>query len=88
MERRDWSLKALEELTYINSLDDDLKAQRLEIWVTKYLKEKVIQDFDLEIDQLQTLKELFYQNVLFLREYTSNIQTQLGNQNKMKEFFK
>jgi len=88
MERRDWSLKALEELTYINSLDNDLKAQRLEIWVTKYLKEKVIQDFDLEIDQLQTLKELFYQNVLFLREYTSNIQTQLGNQNKMKEFFK
>ena len=88
MERRDWSLKALEELTYINSLDDDLKAQRLEVWVTKYLKEKDIQDFDLEINQLQTLKELFYQNVLFLREYTSNIQTQLGNQNKMKEFFK
>jgi hypothetical protein len=88
MERRNWSLKALSELTYINSLDEVLKAQRLELWVQAYLKDSSIQDFDLELEQLEKLKELFYQNVLFLRKYTSNLQSVLNSQKKIKEFLR
>ena len=49
MERRDWSLEALNQLQYIDSLDDsDLKAKSISSWVSKYLMENSsIEDFQL-----------------------------------------
>lgn len=86
MERRNWSLKALSELIYIDTLDDTLKAQRLENWVEKYLKNNSIQDFDLELSQLKNLQELFYKNVIFLKNYLSTLKSQQNEQNQIKEF--
>ena len=86
MERRNRSLKALSELIYIDSLDDDIKAQRLEKWVEIYLKNNSIQDFDLELSQLENLQELFYKNVIFLRNHLNTLKSQQQEQNKIKEF--
>lgn len=88
MERRDWSLKALSELKYVDSLDDDLRAHSLNLWSKKYLTETTIQDFDLEISGLKELKELFYKNIIFLKKHNNNIQDQLKEQTKIKEFLK
>lgn len=65
MERRDWSVKALKELIYIDSLDSKDKADSLVRWHTKHLEENTIEDFDLEIEDLKYLKELFLKILIF-----------------------
>ena len=87
MERRDWSLEALKELQYADSLDDELKASRLEAWVQKYLTNSSIEDFDLPIEELKTLSELFYKNILFLKKHNAQTQEQLVKNAKIKQFF-
>ena len=46
MERRDRSLKAFKELTYIDSLDSYEKADALVRWCDTYLKDDSIENFD------------------------------------------
>ena len=67
MERRDWSLKALEELTYIDSLESYERADALVKWYNKYLSDNDINEFDLLLSDLQRLQELFYKKYCFFK---------------------
>lgn len=86
MERRDWSVGALKELTYIDSLDSSEKADSLVRWHKKYLEENSIQDFDLEIEDLKYLKELFFKNINFLKNHKEESRLELIKMRKMKRF--
>ncbi len=86
MERRDWSLKALEELIYVDSLDNEERAQALVRWYNKYLTETKITDFDLEHDDLLRLSELFYKNIDFLKKHKENVRQTMVENRKMKRF--
>jgi len=88
MERRNRSLKALKELIYIDSLDSDLKAQSLEKWVEEYLSKSSIEEFDLELSNLQKLSELFYKNINFLKQHNKDMKHQIDNYKKIREFLK
>ena len=65
MERRNRSLKALNELIYIDSLDSFEKGNALVNWYNDYLSENSIEEFDLELKDLKTLEELFFRNINF-----------------------
>ncbi len=86
MERRDWSIKALEELIYIDSLDDEQRAAGLERWVGKYLDDSEITDFDLPTDKLLQLEELFYKNINFLKAHREEKRLELIKINDLKKF--
>jgi hypothetical protein len=86
MERRNWSLKALKELIYIDSLDSSLKADSLVRWHKKYLEENNIQDFDLELEDFKYLKELFFKNINFLKNHKEESRLELIKMKKMKRF--
>ncbi len=88
MERRDWSLKALSELTRIDSLDSFEKADALVKWFNDYLDENQITDFDLEHSDLLRLSELFYKNINFLKEQKGIAFEEIKRINKTKEFLK
>ncbi|MGB5793458.1 hypothetical protein, partial [Poseidonibacter sp.] len=79
MERRDRSLKALSDLQYINELNEDLRAESLKSWVEDNLSKNKIDDFDLEIDDLNKLAELFYRNIAFLKSHRKNMKHQIQN---------
>jgi len=86
MERRNRSLKALSELRYVDSLESDEKAESLKSWVITYLSESKIEDFDLPIDDLNALAELFYKNILFLKQHRKNMKYEIDNHKKIREF--
>jgi len=86
MERRNWSLKALQELQYIDSLDNELKASRLESWAKNYIPNSSVENFDLPTKELKTLSELFYKNITFLKEFNNKTQEFLENSSKIKQF--
>jgi len=86
MERRNWSLKALNELVYADSLDPEQKAEALVSWHTKYLTENKIEDFDLELTDLKTLEELFFKSIRFLKIHKENTRRELIRIQKMKKF--
>ncbi|PPK61148.1 hypothetical protein [Malaciobacter marinus] len=88
MERRDWSLKALSELVYIDSLESYDKAQALVRWNKDYLTSNKITDFDLSLQDLEKLSELFFKNIAFLKEYRKETQDELKQTQKLKEFAK
>jgi len=87
MERRNWSLKALSELNYIDSLDDEEKITALESWFDLYLQKNTIQDFDLELSDLKRISEIFYKNINFLKKNKDLMSSQLQNQDKIRKFF-
>jgi polyhydroxyalkanoate synthesis regulator phasin len=87
MERRDRSLKALERLYYIDSLDNgEIKAESLSSWVKEYLQESSIEDFDLETNDLKKLSELLYKNTNFMKNHRTYLKEQLDSTHKIKEF--
>ncbi|RXJ56379.1 hypothetical protein [Candidatus Marinarcus aquaticus] len=89
MERRDWSLKALKELQFLDSLDDQERADGLVRWGTKYISnEDESLDFDLEIQDLERLSELYYKNLQFLKNYKNKMQDQMRKNRKMQTFLK
>ncbi len=83
MERRDRSLKALLELTYIDSLDDEERAASLLAWGDRYITEET---FDLTIDEIVRLSELFYKNIEFLKKHQLVVQEELDKYAKIKKF--
>jgi hypothetical protein len=87
MERRNRSLKALEELKYIDSLDDQQRAKQLLVWSNSYMTESIVESFDLSLANLKELAELFYKNINFLKSYREEIKIQLDNKDKIKSFF-
>jgi hypothetical protein len=86
MERRNWSLKALKSLQYIDSLDSELRASSLQKWVEDYLVDNHIEDFNLELQDLEYLSELFYKNISFLKQYRIDTKKQIDDQKKIREF--
>ena len=88
MERRDRSLKALKELIYIDSLESFTKADALVKWHDDYLKNDVIEDFDLELEDLKNLQELFFKNINFLKNHREETRQELLKMQKMKRFLK
>lgn len=88
MERRNRSLKALEELIYIDSLDSFERADALIKWYGKYLENDNITNFDLDLDDLKRLQELFYKNINFLKEHKETVRQELVSNRKKQRFFK
>ncbi len=88
MERRNRSIEALSSLKYIDTLDDDFRAKSLQDWVEKYLVDNQIEDFDLELFDLETLSELFYKNINFLKQHRANMKYEIDNHKKIREFLK
>ena len=88
MERRDRSLKALKELTYIDSLDSFEKADALVKWFDSYLKDNSIENFDLELIDLKKLEELFFKSINFLKNHKQETRQELVKMQKMKRFLK
>ena len=86
MERRNWSLKALKSLQYIDSLDAEQRASFLQKWVEDYLIDTHIENFNLELKDLETLSELFYKNIAFLKKHRENMKTQIDEHKKIREF--
>ncbi|MBD3840589.1 MAG: hypothetical protein IE909_01675 [Campylobacterales bacterium] len=87
MERRNRSLKALNRLVYIDSLDNEAKAQFLTSWVADHLMDgKKIEDFDLELKDLQKLHELFYKNIKFLKHHREDLKKELASMKDIKKF--
>ena len=88
MERRDWSIKLLKELIYIDSLDSYEKANNLVSWYSEYFSKSSINELDLEVNDLKVLEELFYRNINFLKEQQKQAGEELKNIKKMKSFLK
>ncbi len=88
MERRNRSIKALNELVYIDSLDDEERAIGLSSWTKEYLIDKDISDFDLEKGDLIRLSELVYKNLQFLKKHKSDIADAMNDTQKIKQFIK
>ncbi len=86
MERRNRSLEALSQLKFIDTLDEEERALGLQRWVQKYLLADNKLDFDLEFKDLQTLLELYYKNINFMKMFNSNIQQQMSENQKMRAF--
>ena len=87
MERRNRSLRALENLRYIDSLDSGLRAKKLLSWMEEYAQNNGIEDFDLPLTELHQLSELFYKNILFLKDHTNELKSQLNTNTQIKKFF-
>ena len=86
MERRNRSIKALEELIYIDSLDSYERADALVRWHKKHLTDQQITDFDLVKSDLEKLLELFYKNINFLKEHKENTRKEMVENKKMQRF--
>jgi len=86
VERRNWSIKALKSLQYIDSLDAELRASSLQKWVEDYLVDNHIEDFNLELRDLENLSELFYKNISFLKQHREEMKTQIDEHKKIREF--
>ncbi len=86
MERRDRSLKAIKELTYIDSLDSFEKADGLVRWFDDYLKDDSIENFDLELNDLKRLEELFFKSINFLKNHKEETRQELVKMQKVKRF--
>lgn len=88
MERRNWSVEALSKLKYIDSLELEDRAESLKDWVELYLTDNHISDFDLELTDLNSLSELFYKNIVFLKNHRINMKKEIENHKKIREFLK
>lgn len=88
MERRNRSIKALDKLIYIDSLDSYEKANQLVSWHNEYLIDKGIDSFDLELEDLKILEELFFKSLKFLEKHKEDTKQELINTKKMQQFFK
>ena len=89
MERRNRSLEALQELRYIDTIEEDeIRGKSLINWVKKYLEsDEFLTDLDLTLVELENFSELFYKNINFLKEQKDYLKTQLNTTNQIKKFF-
>ena len=89
MERRNRSLKVLERLKYIDSLDESVqKSSLLFSWIEQYLTDTKIEEFNLKTKELEELSELFYKNINFLKHHRVKLKSTLDSHRNIKEFLK
>ncbi len=86
MERRNRSLEALDSLIYLDSLDDELRAKALKNWMEQYLQDKDVEDFDLSLQNLKIMSELFYKNINFLKTFNEQLGLKINSSSKIKKF--
>lgn len=86
MERRNRSLKALDELIYVDSLDSYERADALVKWHNKHLTSSNVSEFDLDKSDLEKLLELFYKNINFLKEHREQTRKDMIDNKKMQRF--
>ncbi len=86
MERRNRSIKALNELIYIDSLDSFEKGDALVKWGNEYLENDIKESFDLDLDDLIKLEELFFKNINFLTKQKEIARKEIIKVNKVKKF--
>jgi len=86
MERRNRSLKALNRLVYIDSLDDEIRAKSLALWVEDYLDNNFLDNLELTISEMKILLELFYKNISFLKKFHNKLKQNITDSNKIKKF--
>jgi len=84
---REHSLKVLQDLKHIDSLDDKDRAKRLTVWVENYLQNTDFKFSDLELNELLQFQELFYKNIAFLKKYRAFIKDEIDKNEKLKKFF-
>jgi hypothetical protein len=73
------------DLVYVDSLEDnEAKAEALFKWTEMYLEDGQI--FDISLDTMESLDELFYKNIKFLNEYLENLQNSMGEIKSLKKF--
>ncbi|MEZ4693764.1 hypothetical protein [Arcobacter aquimarinus] len=88
MERRNRSIKALSELIYIDSLESFDKADALVEWFKEYLEKDSIENFDLNLEELKSMEELFFKNINFLKKQQEITKEELLKTQKLKRFLK
>ncbi len=86
MERRDRSIKALEELIRIDSLDSYEKADALVSWYEEYIGQNSVEDFDLKLEELKQMEELFFKSINFLKNQKVQAKDDLNETRKMRKF--
>ncbi len=87
MERRNKSIKALKELQNIDSFEEDVKVLALDSWVDEYLQEDIQKSFDLNLNDLNKLSELFYKNINFMKIQHENLKEALNQNKSIKKYF-
>lgn len=86
MERRDRSIKAFEELIRIDSLDSYEKADALVSWYEEYIGQNSVEDFDLKLEELKQMEELFFKSINFLKNQKIQAKDDLNETRKMRKF--
>ena len=86
MERGNRSLKALQELKFIDSQEPTLKGDLLLRWAGGYLLPNGDLDFDIQSKDLKILSELIYKNIIFLKQQRVAIANELNEYHKIKQF--
>lgn len=86
MERRNWSLKILKELNYIDSLDSYNKADAIVEWYENNFENNLVTDIDLSNNDLKKFGELYYKNLNFLKKQKDEARLKLAQMRKMKKF--
>lgn len=86
MERRNWSLKILKELNYIDSLDSYNKADAIVEWYENNFENNLVTDIDLSNGDLKKFGELYYKNLNFLKKQKDEARLKLAQMRKMKKF--
>ncbi len=77
-----------ERLIHINSLDPADRARALIVWVEDYLPNEGIFNFELELNDLEQLAELFYSNISFLKEHKENTRQEILKTQDLQKFLK
>jgi len=88
VERRDWSLRALNRLVYIDSLDSQERVLQLIEWNSEFLSNSDIKDFELDARNLEKLLELFYKNISFLKKHKEETRENMLKNRKTQRFLK
>ena len=86
MERGNRSLKALQELKFIDTQEPTLKGNLLLRWASEYLLPNGDIDLELEPKDLKALSELIYRNITFLKQQRAIIASELNEYHKIKQF--
>jgi hypothetical protein len=87
MERRNWSLEALNRLLYIDSMDDEARASLLASWCAEYLDDDFLDKIDLSQNDLNTFNELFYKNINFLKQQKKELHKEIKITRELRKFF-